>query len=195
MFASKSALAIGIVSLGLVFTALPIPIEQTQPERYDSNTLLEFYWKAASGNVDHYDVYLSIDDENYYKVGRTPDAEAPTEKDPYPVPIVAEDGRKYRLKVQGVAANGTTGPMSEPSDPVWCMMSRPGYVKGENPGDVNGDLRVGPEDQEILSKAWGTRRGDDSFDYRADLNFDGSVNILDLVIVGLNWGWFEPNSK
>ena len=56
------------------------------------------------------------------------------------------------------------------------------------PGDADGDLRVSFGDFVILCTAWGTQRGDSSFDYRADLNDDDSVDILDLVIMGRNWG-------
>jgi hypothetical protein len=74
---------------------LLVPAVQTWCDIYDDDTILEFYWVAASGNVHHYNVYLSIDGEDYFLVGTT--YTAPTEEEPYIVPIVAEDGKGYQL--------------------------------------------------------------------------------------------------
>ena len=173
----------------LVFLILANP--QAQCDTYDDDTVLEFYWKAASGDVQHYNVYLSVDEGDFFFVGKTESGRAPTEENPYAVPEkYIEDGKKYRLKVQAEGANGVKGDMSEPSDLVWCKLKlrSPGDMNGPTPGDADGDLRVSYGDFVILRTAWGTHRGDSSFDYRADLNYDDFVDILDLVVMGRNWG-------
>jgi hypothetical protein len=110
------------VFLIIVCNVLLASAVQAQHDLCDHNTLLEFYWAPARGKVDHYNVYLSVDDGSYHKVGETPNA--PTRDAPYPLPIVAKYGRKYRIAVEAEAADGGVGPMSEPSDPVWCMLTQ-----------------------------------------------------------------------
>ncbi len=152
----------------------------------DDDTCLEFYWDAATGDVDHYNVYLSIDQGDYSLVGTT--AAAPTEGTPYALPVTAQDDRKYQLKVEAEDAGGTTGPMSEPSDIVWCKLRSPGDANGLTVGDANADLRVSAWDWAIMCAAWETQRGVAPFDYRADFNYDDSVNTSDHDIIKLNWG-------
>jgi hypothetical protein len=160
-------------------------------DTYDDDTTLEFYWTAASGNVDHYSVNLSAysdpdDADNYIFAGTTP--VAPTQTTPYAVPVTAEDGKWYRLKVWGVDGQGTPGPESLPSDLVRCRLRSPGDVTGSTPGDADGNWRVSAGDWAILCLSWNAQRGDSLFDYRADLNYDDSVNILDITAIGSSWG-------
>lgn len=112
-----------IICLGTTCIALLISATQARCDTYDDDTTLEFYWSAASGSVRHYNVYLSIDEGDYFRVGTTPIT--PTEGEPYIVPVDAEDGKRYQLKVEAVDAQDRTGPMSEPSDIVWCRLSKP----------------------------------------------------------------------
>jgi hypothetical protein len=185
MFGSRFAVVTGIMLCVLVLSVLLMSAVQVLCDTDDFNQLLEFQWNAATGDVHHYNVYLSIDGASYSLVGTTPTA--PTVENPYAVPIDAEDGKQYRLRVEAEDAGGQTGPMSEPSDPVWCRL-RPGYVNGQTPGDVNGDSKVGSEDWAILCKAWNKQAGDALFDNRADLNYDDSVDSLDLDVIRSNWG-------
>ncbi len=187
MSRNRSILVIKAVSLTALYLALFIPATSLC-DTYDDDTTLEFHWAAASGDVVHYNVYLSIDGGNYVLIEPTVASPAPTEKTPYALPIAAEDGRKYQLKVEAEDTDGLTGPMSEPSDPVWCKLRSPGDANGATAGDIDGDSRVGVKDWSIVCKAWNTQRGDPNFDYRADLNYDDSVNLLDIVIVSSNWG-------
>ena len=83
----------------------------------DYDEKLEFYWSAASGVVHHYNVYLSIDGKDFYLVGTTD--VLPTKEAPYQVPIVAKPVHSYRLQTEAEDADGSVGPMSEPSFPVW----------------------------------------------------------------------------
>ena len=83
----------------------------------DDDETLEFYWSAASGPVHHYNLYVSIDGKDFYLVGTTD--VLPTKEDPYQVPVIAKPVHSYRLQVEAEDANGSVGPMSEPSFPVW----------------------------------------------------------------------------
>lgn len=190
MSESRFALATKIAPLIWIFAALFI--STVQCDTCDDDKVLHFYWSAASGDVYYYDVYLfedEGDDEDdciRVRLYRTP-----TRENPFKVPVDAENGKKYRLKVRAVSNSGIEGPMSEPSDFVWCKLDppckSPGDVNGPTPGDANGDLTVDRRDLEILPTSWNTRRGDDSFNYRADINYDGLVNILDLIMMAVNW--------
>jgi len=106
------------------------PVLYAQPPSMgtDDDKLLEFYWDAASGNVHHYNVYLSIDGGDYALVGQTSTSDAPTQSAPYALPIQAINGKIYRIKVEAEDASGITGPMSEPSEPVLCLLPPPGAV-------------------------------------------------------------------
>jgi hypothetical protein len=181
-----------ILLMASICVALSISTAQTaqgQHDPDDDDTVLEFYWTPATGNIHHYNVYLSIDGVWLTDPVDTT-TKTPTLQDPYAVPEeYVQYGKEYRLKVEAVAADSiTTGPMSKPSEPVWCERRSPGDEGGQAPGDANGNSGVGWGDQGILDNAWGAQRGNTLFDYRADLNYDGVVNILDLVIMGRNWG-------
>jgi len=185
MFGNRFAL-VTIILLISICNALFVSTAQAQHNPYDDDTVLEFYWEAASGNVDHYNVYLYVDGSKYQEEWTT--TTAPTLEEPYVVPIVAEDGETYQFQVQAEDANGTTGPMSEMSDSVLCKLRSPGDINDSTVADANGDLRVSAGDWAILCSAWDTQRGDNSFDYRADFNYDGSVDVSDLAVVISNWG-------
>ena len=91
---------------------------------YDDDTSLHYYWSGATGSVDHYDVYVSIDGGASAKVGSV--AVSPTADNPYLLPIVAIHGSTYVVTVQAVDITGNTGPMSEPSSPVECNLGSAG---------------------------------------------------------------------
>lgn len=76
---------------------------------YDDDTDLDFVWTPATGNPDHYNVYLSVDGGDYTLVGTTRETS---------YRVSGEDGHVYRLKVQAADSNGNVGPMSDESDPV-----------------------------------------------------------------------------
>ena len=184
MCKDRSAAVAGIMFLTLIWTILTLP--QAQCDTVDDDTSLEFHWTAATGNVDHYNVYLSTNEGDYFQVDTTPIA--PTQGSPYAVPVTAEDGKKYRLKVEAEDANNNTGPMSDPSDLVWCKFRSPGDVSGPTPADADENLRVGAGDWAVLCLSWDGQRGIPPFNYRADFNYDDMVDILDLSIIGSNWG-------
>ena len=102
---------------------VPIHIDASAPPSFDDDTVLEFCWSPASGDVYHYNVYLSVDSSAYSLVGTT--STAPTPENPYTVSATAEDGKTYRLKVEAEDAGGRTGPMSDPSEMVVCDLLPP----------------------------------------------------------------------
>ncbi|MGQ9609416.1 MAG: hypothetical protein ACUVWN_08945 [bacterium] len=155
-------------------------------DTYDDDPVLEFYWEPATGNVDHYNVYLSTDGSDYVLVGTTPTA--PTQENPYAVPITAVDGKVYRLKVEAADAEGNVGPMSEPSDPVTCKLRSPGDISCIRKGDIDDNRRVGSRDWSIFCASYGKRRGEAGFDYRADVDYDDLIGISDLNILRTYWG-------
>lgn len=170
-----------------VLFSIFVPFNGAFCDTCDDDTVLEFYWEPATGNVDHYNVYLSTDGSDYVFVGTTPIA--PTQDNPYAVPINAVDGRIYRLKVEAADSEGNVGPMSEPSDPVICKLRSPGDISGTRKGDIDNNRRVGAKDWSILCASFGKRRGiDASFDYRADVDYDDLVGISDLSILRTYWG-------
>jgi hypothetical protein len=54
---------------------------------------------------------------------------------------------------------------------------------GPPPGDLNRDWKVNCQDLNIVSAAFGSKKGQAAYDYRADVNNDGLVNVLDLAFV------------
>lgn len=172
------------------FISILIPLllfaSQCQCDTYDDDTTLEFYWVSNDDQIVYYMVQLYVDDEIYPQEWRVDTL--PTIENPYTVPLAAQDGRKYQMTIQAVNIYGIAGPVSEMSDPVWCKLRSPGDSGSLKAGDADGNLLVSDGDLTIISNAWDTKRGVKSFDYRADLNYDDHVNILDMVIVMLNWG-------
>jgi len=132
MFAIKLKFTVTFFAIiGVIFILFSSTTEAGADD-YDDDTELKFIWTAASGNVDHYDVYVSIDGNAYVLVGSTTETFYIVE---------GEDGHTYRVKVQAVDAAGNVGPMSEESDPVICDTSPPESVT---------DLHTAVSDDNIL---------------------------------------------
>ena len=81
----------------------------------DDDTQIDFIWREATGNPHHYNVYVSVDEEEYIREKRTTKTNSYT--------VMGENGRSYRVKVEAEDANGNVGPMSEESDLVICQIS------------------------------------------------------------------------
>jgi hypothetical protein len=86
---------------------------------YDNDNELDFTWTAASGNVDHYNVYVSNDGGEYILVGTTSETS---------YVVNGQNGSTYKIKVQAADAAGNVGLMSEESDSVICDTSFPESV-------------------------------------------------------------------
>jgi len=63
-----------------------------------------------------------------------------------------------------------------------------GWVFVSIPGDIDGDTYVNIKDAVLLNAAFGSQRGQPSYNPNADINDDGSINIKDAVILGANFG-------
>jgi len=105
------------LSLILYFVLATPPVSYA--DLYDNDGSLDYTWEAGSGLVDHYNIYVSLNDGGFELFDTTADAtSAYTLED-------AVDGGIYRLKVQAVDAFGNTSPKSESSDPVTVDMTAP----------------------------------------------------------------------
>ncbi len=83
---------------------------------FDTNNVMEFIWTPALGNVDHYDVYVSLDGGDFNLISSSTTCSIAFYQ--------SQVGSQVVVKVQAVDALGSTGPMSEVSDPVW-RVSKP----------------------------------------------------------------------
>jgi hypothetical protein len=67
------------------------------------------------------------------------------------------------------------------------------FVKKWCPGDVDGNGVVDKADVDIVNATWGSRCGDPNWDSRAELFYDGIIDVADMAIVTAycSW-WFNP---
>ena len=169
----KNLLILSITRLSLIIIAIIISeiliVMPVYSIDYDDDTKLDFIWKSATGPVDHYNVYESIDSNDYILVGTTTTTS---------YTLIGEDNHKYRIKVQAVDAMSNVGPTSEESDPVICKLT---------PWDVNRDGVVDISDLRLVLQHFG-QVITESLDPNPDVNGDGIVNIIDLVIIGQKYG-------
>lgn len=82
----------------------------------DDDNVVVCYWARASGNVDHYDVYVSLDGGTFGKVGSSTTCGMA-----FYQPQV---GSQVVVRVQAVDELGDTGPMSKASEPVWRVVQK-----------------------------------------------------------------------
>jgi len=153
-----------VLSLLITIIISEVLITSVHSVDYDDDTNLDFAWEAATGPVDHYNVYASIDNNEYVLVGTTTTTS---------YTLTGEDNHKYRIKVQAVDAMGNVGPMSEESDTVICRL---------NPWDVNKDGVVNETDLALVLQHFG-QAVTESIEPNPDVNGNGIVNIIDLIIV------------
>ena len=156
------------MDVGLIFFTAFLAIVVTSEGQitYDNDTALGFYWEPAKGNVHHYNVYASTDNELPRLVGTT--STVPTPTNPYH--ITGEASRVYRLQVEAEDAKGNTGPKSEWSAPVMCT-----------PGDANYDGVVNLTDFILVTRHMLSKNSS------ADINDDGIVDFDDLDLIGEYW--------
>jgi subtilisin family serine protease len=63
-----------------------------------------------------------------------------------------------------------------------------GTVQVKIPGDVNGDNKVDARDLTQLIQVFGSKSGDSNWNPNADINQDGQINVMDLQLLGKNYG-------
>lgn len=163
-----------LVMLGLVSIMALLIITQTLGQMtYDNDLRLAWYWGAAKGNIQRYNVYASLDSGTYVLIGTAPTAA--TLNNPYY--LSGEAAKVYRLQVEAEDAQGLRGPKSEPSEPAMCT-----------PGDANYDGWVELTDFSLVSRHWQRLKGDPYYNAAADLNDDGIIDVEDMSLVSRYWG-------
>ena len=128
-----------------------------QAVTYANQGPLSFLWGDASGTVDHYNVYVSVDGQPFELLEQA--GACTCQLDP-------EDGRTYVLQVEAEDAGGRVGPMSDPSDQIVV------YLNG-SPEDTDGDG---------MTNDWETGHGLNPFDPSdadGDLDGDGLSNLAE----------------
>ncbi len=77
-------------------------------------TPIALTWEPASGTVDHYNVYLSTDGGPYVLFMEVATASCQLEP---------QDGQRVRIQLDGEAPDGTTGPVSDPSEEIVIFLN------------------------------------------------------------------------
>jgi hypothetical protein len=75
---------------------------------------LSFTWESSSGDVAHYNVYLSVEGQPYGLF-----CEAPTNF----CQVEGEDGKSYVMQVEAENGSGITGPISNPSEKIVVFLN------------------------------------------------------------------------
>lgn len=108
----KSATAL-LTIIGVASIFLATSMDAAHAANYDNDTEVKFIWTAASGDVNHYNVYVSSDGGECVLTGSTFETS---------YIVKGEDGHTYKVKVEAVDAAGNVGPISEESDPVTVFL-------------------------------------------------------------------------
>jgi len=103
---SLSRLFISLITLFLFFQGSP---GQAEAVVYVHNSPVVLTWDPAPGTVDHYNVYVSLNQGPYSLYGT-----APTNTVNLPV----QDGARYVVQVEAEDPLGRTGPLSDPSEEI-----------------------------------------------------------------------------
>ncbi|MFQ6042837.1 MAG: hypothetical protein ACE5PV_18420, partial [Candidatus Poribacteria bacterium] len=88
----------------------------------DNDTTLDFSWTVATGDVDHYNVYIYmlVDDEYVLDRVETTEGADPAEPGIFEYAVKNCSAGTYKITVEAVDAAGNVGPMSPESEPVIC---------------------------------------------------------------------------
>ncbi len=143
---------IGILTL--ITLILSSFFHPAQAEIYTNNSPLSFTWDPASGNVDHYNVYLSTDGQPFEFLTEVPSNSCL---------VVPQDWHHYVLQVDAENQSGDSGPVSEPSDEIVV------FLNGSE-GDIDGD---GMPDTWEISYGFNPYQPTDA---SGDLDNDGLLN-------------------
>jgi K319L-like, PKD domain/Fibronectin type III domain/Bacterial TSP3 repeat len=101
--------------LALLILVVPVSSGAVGIDVPVSRSPLSFSWDPASGQVDHYNVYLSVDDQHF---------ELLEETNTNSCLVDVQEGRAYVLQVEAEDGVGRVGPLSDPSERinVWVAL-------------------------------------------------------------------------
>jgi hypothetical protein len=102
------------VLLAICCSSLLLCNVPTLAQTYVHESSLSFTWEPSSGDVAHYNVYLSVEGQPYGLFCETPTNFCQVD---------AEDGRSYALQVEAEDGSGTTGPISNPSEKIVVFLN------------------------------------------------------------------------
>ena len=102
------------VLLAVCCSSLLLDNVSTLAQTYVHESSLSFTWEPSSGDVAHYNVYLSVEEQPYGLF-----CEAPTNF----CQVDGEDGKSYVVQVEAEDGSGITGPISDPSEKIVVFLN------------------------------------------------------------------------
>ena len=111
-------------------------------------------------DVDHYDVYRSVDGAAFQRIATVPAGQSVF------VDTAPPTGSAVTYNVVAIDAGGLNSLLA----------------------DINSDGHVDMLDLLLLATSWGKTTAQLGYESRCDLNADGIVNVVDLLILADNWG-------
>ena len=144
-----------LLLMGILGTFILTGAVSVQAATYTNHSQLSFEWSEASGSVDHYNVYVSVNGQPFELLEQAGESACRLD---------AEDASTYVLQVEAENAAGRVGPMSDPSEPIVVFLNG-------TPDDTDGDG---------MSNDWETLYGLNPFapnDADEDPDRDGSTNL------------------
>ena len=101
-----------------------------------------------------------------------------------PYKLISEGYTQTGASIGAVTISGATAEGFSSSFKIqFASGAQPVLTVAQVFGDLNGDMKVDCSDLSIVKSGFGTSTGQPGFDARADVNFDGVINIRDLAFV------------
>ena len=147
-------LIFAVILLGTIHGSLT----DVYPDVYIHQDSLTYQWTPASGGVDFYEVFVSVNGEAYKIYNQVM---APATGGSLRCRLRVEDLCQYRIKVRAVSETMGPGPFSNPSEPVMVFLNG-------TADDTDGD---------VLPNDWEERYGLNPFD-PADALADADGDLL-----------------
>lgn len=144
-----------LVLLAICCSSLLLDNVSTLAQTYVHESSLSFTWEPSSGDVAHYNVYLSVKEQPYGLFCKTPTNF---------FQVDGEDGKSYVVQVEAEDGSGATGPISDPSEKIVVFLNG-------SANDTDGDG---------MPDSWEASYGLNPFDPgdgSRDLDDDGLTNI------------------
>ena len=107
----------------LIVLLLPPGTSDSLAAQYVHASPIRLTWDAASGSVDHYNVYVSLNGQAFVEVAEVTDTLCQLD---------VEDGNQYVVQVDAENAGGDTSPKSDSSEAIFIFLNG-------SPEDTDGD--------------------------------------------------------